>query len=52
MAHGKDRIKSNCIPCMVKRNGKNVMLMANVADITDMKNSFGAAIVACQRVIP
>ena len=52
IAHGKVFTKSAISPFIVNRNGKNVRLMDNVAERTDMKNSRGAATVACRRVIP
>ena len=52
IAHGNDLTKSAISPFIVNRNGKNVKLMDNVADNTDIKNSRGAAIEACHRDMP
>ena len=37
IAHGKDNRKSCIIPVMVNKNGKKVILIANVADKMDLK---------------
>ena len=52
MAQGNDFTKSPMSPCMVKRNGKKVSEMLSVAESTDMKNSLGAEMAACQRDMP
>ena len=52
IAQGNDLTKSPMSPCMVKRNGKKVSEMLSVTESTDMKNSRGAAMAACQRDIP
>ena len=52
IAQGNDFTKSPISPCMVMRNGKKVSDMLSVAESTDMKNSRGAAMAACQRDMP
>ena len=52
IAQGNDFTKSPMSPCIVMRKGKNVSEMLSVAESTDMKNSLGAAMAACQRDMP
>ena len=52
IAQGNDFTKSPISPCMVMRKGKKVSDMLSVAESTDMKNSRGAAMAACQRDMP
>lgn len=52
MAHGKLSRKSWDIPVMINRNGKNVILMASVAEKMERKKWVLLCMEACQRDIP
>ena len=51
-AQGNKANKSYTIPVHVKRNGKNVMLMASVAENIDLKKCVVLSIEACHRDFP
>ena len=52
IAHGKLCRKSLIIPVVVIRNGKKVILIANVAEKIDLKKCVVLIIEACQREVP
>ena len=52
IAQGKLNRKSCTNPTVIIRNGKNVMLIASVADKIDLKKCIVLYIEACQRDIP
>ena len=51
-AHGKLWTKSLTMPLVVSRKGKNVTLMASVADRIERKKCSALSIEACQRDMP
>ena len=52
IAHGNDCRKSLYIPFVVMRKGKNVILMAKVADKIDLKNSLALVMAEYHRENP